>query len=154
MMSRFLIRFGCLVFLAWVVVGCARKPSYVTGTVTYEGAPVQSGYITFIPVDGQGASTGGQIVRGKYKVEDVSPGTKRVEIRAGAQLADMPDVDAPKTQPVGKAAPQRSDEELIPPDAEGNNVSVDIGKGNQKIDFPLERPVKKKTEPAAQPPRK
>jgi hypothetical protein len=149
-MSRFALRFGCVLFLAWLMVGCGKKPNYITGSVSYEGAPVQNGYISFIPVDGQGASTGGQIVRGKYKVEDVPPGSKRVEIRAGAELAAMPDIDA--KAPAGKAAAPKAEEEAIPADADGNNVVVEIGRGNQKLDFPLERPVKKKTEP--QSPRK
>jgi hypothetical protein len=31
----------------------------------------------------------------------------------------------------------------------GNNVTVEIGRKNQKIDFPLERPAQRKTEPAS-----
>ena len=142
-MSRLVLRFRCILFLAWVVVGCAKKATYVTGEVTYEGNPVHDGYIEFIPTDGQSASTGGRIVKGKYKVEDVPPGPKRVLIRAGSELAAMPDIDA--KAPAGKA---KSEEEMIPPDAEGNNQVVDIGKGNQKLQpFNLDRPVKKKAEP-------
>jgi hypothetical protein len=145
-MSRLVLRFGCILFLAWVVVGCSKKATYVTGEVNYEGSPVQSGYISFIPVDGQGASTGGPIVRGKFKVEDVPPGPKRVEIRAGAELAAMPDIDA--KAPAGKAGQPKGEEEMIPADAEGNNVTVEIGKGNQKLQpFNLERPIRKKAEP-------
>jgi hypothetical protein len=117
-----------------------------------EGAPVQNGYISFIPVDGTGGTSGGPIKGGRYKVEDVPPGKKRVEIRAGAELAAMPDLDAPKPKvdPKGqqKAQPQnRPDEELIPPDATGNNEVVDIGRGNQKLPFHLDRPKRKAETP-------
>jgi hypothetical protein len=103
-MMRSAVRFGSVLFLAWCMTGCAKKPVQITGQVTYEGAPVQSGYISFIPVEGTGASSGGPIKGGRYKVEDVPPGLKRVEIRAGAEVAAMPDMVAPKPKADGKGA--------------------------------------------------
>ena len=35
--------------------------------------------------------------------------------------------------------------DAIPPDAEGNNVTVDVKPGRQTRDFALQRPAKKKT---------
>jgi hypothetical protein len=153
-MFRLVLRFGSVLFLGWLVIGCGKKPSVVSGQVTYEGQPVQSGYISFIPVDGQGGTSGGPILRGRYKVEDVKPGKVRVEIRAGGELAAMPEIDAPKQMPDPKGAPPPPpppEEDVIPPDAVGNNETVDIGRGNQKKDFNLERPTRRKPDPAPAP---
>ena len=157
-MSRSVVGLGSLLLVVGLVVGCGKRASQVSGVVTYEGAALQTGFISFTPVDGAGGTTASPIVRGRYKVEDLSPGKWRVEIRAGTEVASMPDMDAPKPRADGKggARPQaKVEEELVPPDAEGNNETVDIRKGVQKLDFPLERPRRKKAEPPPAPaPRK
>ena len=81
----FQIGFLGLVFL----VGCGRSgPEMVTvsGTVTFEGRPVQEGRIRFRPAEGTRATvTGADIRDGKYTVTNkggVPVGTHRVEIEA------------------------------------------------------------------------
>ena len=64
--------------LMLILVGC--KPSTVaSGRVTYEGQAVRKGSILFQPADGHGASCGGPIIDGRYRLE-VTPGKKTVEI--------------------------------------------------------------------------
>ncbi len=63
------------------VVGCGPQTVTVSGTVQYEGKPIETGEISFTPPDGEGAPQGAVIANGKYAV-DLSPGKKTVRIRA------------------------------------------------------------------------
>jgi hypothetical protein len=65
--------------------GCSGSDTLeVTGTVTFDGTPVEKGEVSFIPVDG-GAADGGLIENGKFAFQ-AKPGSKRVEIRASRPL--------------------------------------------------------------------
>jgi hypothetical protein len=67
--------------VAALAVGCAEPTTgRVTGTVSIDGQPAKMGSIAFFPVDGQGATTGGEIIDGQYAA-DVSLGEMKVEIR-------------------------------------------------------------------------
>lgn len=83
-------RHGLLVLLLLFAAGCggAKGPerASVTGEVTFDGTPVESGSIAFIP-DGQteGPTSGALIEKGKYQTPKGSGpvlGTHRVEILA------------------------------------------------------------------------
>jgi hypothetical protein len=76
---------------ALVVVGCAaaagcaqsRRP--IGGTVTVNGAPLDLGMITFVPMDTAGGQTsvGGKVTNGTYSLDATRgpfPGRYRVEI--------------------------------------------------------------------------
>jgi hypothetical protein len=147
-MMCYVLRGGCLLLLTGLLVpaaGCgARKGSTVTGDVTYKGERVEAGYITFMPEDGQGRSASGPIRQGKYKVEDVPPGKKRVQIMSGdPSKGSRSSPDDP-----GKAVPQetKAREELIPPDAVGNNQVVDVAGKIERHDFSLEEPKRQPVE--------
>lgn len=85
-----LIRWGRLfpVLLLAPVIGCGDGGSRaeVSGSVTFEKAPVEAGSIAFIPIEGtKGPSTGGSIQAGKYHIprrDGPVIGPHRVEIRA------------------------------------------------------------------------
>ena len=51
----------------------------VSGSVTYDGQPVQKGTIAFLPSDGNGPTAAAIIAQGKYTVK-VAPGSKQVKI--------------------------------------------------------------------------
>jgi hypothetical protein len=56
-------RFYVLLSLSVLLAGCGGDPSKpalgrVSGTVTYQGKPLTTGLVTFIPSSGPGASTG------------------------------------------------------------------------------------------------
>ena len=79
---------GCL-----VLAGCGSdKPRYeVTGTVTFNGAPIETGSISFVPSDPAQPPDAGPIENGRYRVK-ASPGSKRVQVRASRPLpADRQD---------------------------------------------------------------
>lgn len=65
-----------------LVAGCGGedKLPQVTGAVTINGKPVERGSISFIPIGGQGPTTGAEIVAGKY-TSAAPPGESKVEIR-------------------------------------------------------------------------
>jgi hypothetical protein len=58
-----------------VIVGCGNGRVPVTGTVLFEGRPVEEGMITLEPVDGQGPTTGGMITAGKYDLRGQASAT-------------------------------------------------------------------------------
>jgi len=58
----------------------------VTGTVTFDGQPVEKGEIRFVSADSQGAAYAGAIENGKFECK-VTEGKKRVEIAATRESA-------------------------------------------------------------------
>lgn len=78
---------SALAVVAVTVCGCGGKGGVpVTGTVTFEGQPVEAGAISFVPTDGHGVSEGAVITKGEFNAV-VTPGAKRVEIRASRPVA-------------------------------------------------------------------
>jgi len=51
---------------AILVTGCGDGRVRVSGTVVYEGKPLEQGIISFEPADGVGPTTGGLITDGEY----------------------------------------------------------------------------------------
>ena len=80
-----------------LMAGCSdKKTGEVSGTVSVDGKPVEKGSISFIPVDGNGTTSGSEIKNGKYTVLNASPGTMKVQIRVPVatgkkKLYDTPD---------------------------------------------------------------
>jgi hypothetical protein len=104
----------------------------ISGTVTFNGAPLEKGSITFTPEDGKGTPAGGMIENGKYTATGVTSGKNRVEIVSDAG------VKYPSSQ---EEAARMKDAELrgkqiVGPDDEGNNHVKDI-KGNETINFDI-----------------
>ena len=98
----------CIV-LAAGFSGCGKSgPATVSGTVTFNGAPVDAGTVEFIPADGKGQIAVGTIEAGKYTTE-VAPGPKNVVIEAQKKLGerhyrpgDPSTPMIPITQPLGR----------------------------------------------------
>lgn len=86
------------IFGLFFMVGCGDGGPVrceVTGTVTLDGEPLETGQVLFLPVDGQGPSDACPIVAGAFEGE-VALGSKQVEITAtkevpAAQEGGMPD---------------------------------------------------------------
>jgi hypothetical protein len=121
--------------------GCRQSTSTIRGKVTYEGAPVNRGQITFSPVDGHGVARSGPIESGKYTVDNVSPGKKTVQIIGVKQIhfskTHAEEAEAARNGPP-KTAPEKADE--VPADAVGNNQAVETSEGVQELNFDLKRP--------------
>jgi hypothetical protein len=130
-----------------VLTGCgAGNKATITGKVTYEGQPVESGFITFFPEDQRGTTAEGEIINGEYSVSNLTPGKKRVFISITEQVE-------PTTTNVSKSREEANAERLkprkrkpssskqpLPGNFSGNNKIVDIDSGTQQLDFPLGKP--------------
>ena len=74
-------------------VGCGSStgdlpPMFeVTGSVTFDGEPLESGSIVFDSADGQSTPVGGSVENGTYKVE-APPGRKVVRISASRETGE------------------------------------------------------------------
>jgi hypothetical protein len=134
-----------LFLLTLYLPACGSNLSNVTGEVTYDGEPVGRGRIKFLPADGKGREAGGTINAGKYELSDVQPGPKLVVItavkkvpfaRTSEEMARRAEENRTKGDDTGLIDPA----DVIPPDAEGNNVTVELRPGSQTLNFSLQKP--------------
>jgi hypothetical protein len=75
---------SALVLLVALVFGCAPsgpKTYPVSGTVTFDGQPLQDGYVTFVSSGGDIGPDAGKISAGEFSFR-AQAGPKRVEIQA------------------------------------------------------------------------
>jgi hypothetical protein len=128
--------------------GCAKKGSTVRGRVTYDGEPVAAGYITFLPEDGTGRTVGAPIRNGQYQAVDVPPGKKRVQVVSGDQGGPSSRDSGEEPGKITAENVSKPREDIIPPDAKGNNAPVEIVGKVETHDFELERP-RRDTQPGA-----
>ena len=118
--------------------GCNKgSGSSIQGSVTYEGAPLKRGQITFTPADGRGKTCGASIAEGKYKVSDVPPGKKMVGISSVKEIHFHRTTGDAAKDTNGPPPETASD---LPEDAQGNNQVVEITAGAQELNFDLKRP--------------
>jgi hypothetical protein len=80
----------CLPLAALLLTGCggpgdAPQQYTVSGTVTLDNQPLESGNILFTPADGVGRPDGGPIADGKYSFPS-TPGEKFVEITSTKEV--------------------------------------------------------------------
>jgi hypothetical protein len=124
--------------------GCKSPTSVIEGNVTYDGAPIHHGQITFSPVGGgQGRVCSAPIEAGKYRVENVPPGKKIVEIIGVKQVHFARTHDemakAAEAAKHGAAIQETADE--VPEDAVGNNQTLETTLGPQELNFDLKPPA-------------
>jgi hypothetical protein len=91
--------------------GCSSSSDSgkVQGSVTLDGQPVEVGVIRFASVDGSGQPVEATVAAGRFELA-VSPGEKRVEIRAPKvtgkrKMYDTP--DSPTVDIVAELLPER-----------------------------------------------
>ncbi len=136
-MNRFLLY---LVVTAGLLVaaGCGGEDNKtkVSGSVTFNGKPVDDGYIVFRAADGKGGEAGAPIAGGKYNLS-ASPGPKIVLVTSGTH----PDVAQPLTsEDASKLKTDKTKKPVafIDPASKGNNAKIDVKTGgDQSFDFAL-----------------
>jgi hypothetical protein len=132
-MPKRLVSQLCLaVITAWVlsVVGCGPSVVTVEGKVTWDGTPVETGTISFLPADGKGPSFGGELKNGSYRVEAQKPGAlgaKNVSITSVRKTGKM--IEAGPPAPAGTMV-----EELL---SLSSTEKCEIVDGENKHDFQL-----------------
>jgi hypothetical protein len=139
-----LIRRGLVVsFVAMLVapLGCGGDSSMadVSGTVTYNTVPIERGAISFYPAEGDAPTAGGEIIKGQYRVAQMVPGKKRVQIT----IQPPPETGAARGKNRAGSEEKRHSREPeaakrpLPDESQGNNQIVEIAAGKQTRDFSL-----------------
>ena len=135
---RVTLRYGpaLVAALALALTGCSRPA--VTGTVTFDGQPVDGGAISFIAegvAPNQAARAGAPIVGGKYAVpagKGLTPGTYRVEIiwnkKTGAKVPVVGD-EGTTTDATTQVIPARYNSQ--------STLKAEIKGGSTTLDYPL-----------------
>ena len=123
--------------LSGVAAGCRGGSGFgnVSGTVAYDGKPVEQGSISFVPVDGKGPTAGGMIANGKYAVEKVPVGAAKVSI-SGVRVTGTKKLyeDDPESPVVQTAT------ELLPPKYnQSSELQYEVKAGPQTKNFDLPR---------------
>ena len=133
-----------VIFFCLMAPGCGSKPS-LSGRVTIGGQPVESGFVTFYPVEDKGQSVGAEIVQGEYSIDAITPGKKRVVVSITGQTAPAStnatkSRDEVNTERINKLKrKQTGSQKTTSTKLIGNDKIVEVGSGSQKIDIPLEK---------------
>ena len=135
-----------LLVIGLACVGCgekdplAAKRGSVSGTVTFDGQPVEEGRITFTPVGTEGQLAGAEIKDGKYTIplkEGPVAGQHKVSIVASRKTGEQR--EAPMPAPPGTKIEVK--EEYIPLKYNRQTtLTADIKAGeNKDVDFKLDK---------------
>lgn len=136
-MRRSIEVYLCLAIAA--LAGCKQNANSISGQVTYNGTPVENGYISFGPV-GSGRSIAAPIVNGEFSIAEVAPG-KYTAVASGTRRINHYSSSAEANANAKKFAGHASEAaDYIAPDAEGNSQQVEITSGDQKLDFAITGP--------------
>jgi hypothetical protein len=128
----------CLaVATSWIllVAGCGPALVTIEGTVTWDGAPVETGTISFLPADGKGPTIGGELKDGGYRIKaekQAALGAKSVAITGIRKTGKM--IEAGPPAPAGTMV-----DELL---RVSSTESCEIVAGENKHDFQLKSGVK------------
>ena len=129
-----LLQLALLGLLVAPLAGCGGgDSSSLTGKVTYNGAPVEAGSVTFMP-EGSGTPFGGIIVDGAYTAEKVNAGKFRALVKANAVST------GPLTREQAAEMAKAPSPNYIPENAAGNAQSVEVTGGGQVLDFTITGP--------------
>ena len=119
---------------AGLIAGCGGTPEGdVSGTVIYDGKPIEQGSISFIPADGNGPSAGGGIKDGKYSASKVPVGMAKIKI-TGAKVTSKKKMYDDSSDWVTTSS------EILP--AKYNDKTellYDVRPGSQQKDFDLSK---------------
>lgn len=84
--------------------GCGSEAK-VSGKVTLDGQPLESGTIMFVPADGKGQPQSGEIKNGQYSV-NVEPGSKIVQITSSKVVGQKPRYENSPNSPIDDISEQ------------------------------------------------
>jgi hypothetical protein len=132
------IRIGSFLVAASLICGCKGEPPTgdVSGTISFDGQPIEQGTITFTPADGKGPTAGGSITAGNYMAPKVPVGTSKVTIsgvKSTGKKKMYDDAAAPLVQ---------TSAEMLPPkysDVKQTTLQYEVVAGSQTKDFKLEK---------------
>ena len=120
---------------AGLIAGCGGTPEGdVSGTVIYDGKPIEQGSISFIPADGNGPSAGGGIKDGKYSASKVPVGMAKIKITGAKVTSKKKMYDDPSSDWV-----MTSTEMLPTKYNDKTELLYDVRPGSQQKDFDLSK---------------
>lgn len=127
--------------LVAMAVGCGGRETgperaTISGSVAFNGQPVEKGMIEFIPTGStKGPTSGGAIENGKYDITEKGPtiGPHKVLIRATRKTGKMVDA-GPQT---GGAKVEETEQYIPPQYNSATTLEVSIVSGTNKQDFDL-----------------
>jgi hypothetical protein len=133
-----------LALCGFALCGCGSTNS-ASGKVTYEGADIEEGYITFFPNQTKGAEKASPIKAGAYEVSGLTPGPHIVEVTATKKIqfalsSQEMEAKFKAAKAKGNATGVVESADLVPANAKGNRQTVDVKAGSQKMDFHLKKP--------------
>ncbi len=121
-----------LFLLAFFSIGCGGPPAgEVTGQVTFNGSPLTSGTITFVPQSAAGVYAHAEVqADGRYAAETDETG-KRIPVgQYRVMISAVKDVGP--EEPVESLLPLRFSSDTQ------SKLTADVGEGQNVIDFVLE----------------
>ncbi len=140
MNHRLLALFSTQAILALTLIsGCGGADTggrnAVSGSVSYDGKPIDNGRITFIQVDGKPPQASGDIVDGKYTIEAVRgplAGSHRVEIHWNKKTGKKIMNDPPNfIEEVKQMLPEKYNLRTT--------LNADVKSGSNVFDFALQK---------------
>jgi len=135
------IGLGVAVFAPLVVFGCGSggpEMGRVSGTVKYQGKPLEAGTVTFIATDGQRPNATGTIQPGgSYSLQTAEPGDGAV---VGDYKVAVTDIDPNSFNTALPGAPTKAAKSGIPKqyqDANSSGLTAKVESGSNTRDFDL-----------------
>ena len=128
-----LLAIGC-------VTGCAPTTGTVSGTVEFEGAPVDFGLVTISPLDPVGGTAGGEINKGEFKVANVTPGKYNVQVEVLLREPKIINPGDPETKRKLSEAEMHALSHPLPAGIQGTSLQVEVKAGEQTLTFELKSP--------------
>ena len=131
---RFAMRY-IVIFMVVSIAGCGMdNRASVSGNVTLDGEPIESGVINFFPTgDNSGPTAGGVITNGSYEIKSargVAIGSNQVVInskqKTGRKIQSLDRVDEEQAEAI---PPKYNDESIL---------THEIKPGDNEVDFALE----------------
>ncbi len=134
---RLVSRLATLLALV-ALAGCAEEPPAAveaSGAATYDGQPIASGIISFVPIDSDRPPGGAAITDGRYKLYPevaLRPGTYRVELRWARATGEKREAGYGQSPDVfAEALPAKYHADSV--------LTAELAPGPNALDFVLEK---------------
>ena len=139
--------------MSLLLAGCSSYGT-ITGKVTYQGKPLPSGTVTFVPEQGGQAVTS-DIRDGEYKVTKISPGPAKIAVSTPSRPGEIasfikkmqPSPEKTEKMAPGKSPPAGFDKSAEPPkpvpipnkfnDPNNSGLTYTVKSGSQVHDIDL-----------------
>jgi hypothetical protein len=120
------------IMLAAACVGCGGDGRVaVEGTATWNGQPIEMGFVELFPTDGTGQVDGADIVGGKFSVR-THAGAKRVRVTGQRKIGETPPTERiPKAEPIyAQFIPKEFNDE--------SQLKVEVSSTDPKLELALQ----------------